>query len=177
MGFPRAPDRSKKEGSHSSRVLRRDPRSGSRLKQATSTESAPGSQELAPLDSQPLVERIASLAWDKKAVNLRALRVLELVNYTDWFITMSARSDRQVAAIRRHIDDTLRVEDGLHPLSVEGTQQNHWVVIDYGEVVVHIFYEPVRTFYELERLWADAPELDLTPPSDLERPLDPYGDA
>ena len=147
------------------------------MKEASSTENAEETEELAPLDTQPLVERIASLAWDKKATNVRALRVRELVHYTDWFITMSARSDRQVAAIYRHIDDTLRVEDDRRPLSIEGTQQNHWVVVDYGDVVVHIFYEPVRTFYELERLWADAPELELEVPDDLQRPLDPYGDA
>lgn len=150
---------------------------GSLLKQATTGPTTAESETLKPLDTQPLVERIISLAWEKKAVNVRALRVLELVHYTDWFITMSARSDRQVAAIRRHIDDTMRAEDGRSPLSTEGTQQNHWVVIDYGEVVVHIFYEPVRAFYELERLWSDAPELELEPPEGLERPLDPYGDA
>ncbi len=147
------------------------------MNEASSTDNAEVSEELAPLDTQPLVERISSLAWDKKATNVRALRVRELVHYTDWFITMSARSDRQVAAIYRHIDDTLRVEDNRTPLSIEGTQQNHWVVVDYGDVVVHIFYEPVRTFYELERLWADAPELELEVPDDLHRPLDPYGDA
>ena len=147
------------------------------MNEASSTDNAEVSEELAPLDTQPLVERISSLAWDKKATNVRALRVRELVHYTDWFITMSARSDRQVAAIYRHIDDTLRVEDNRTPLSIEGTQQNHWVVVDYGDVVVHIFYEPVRTFYELERLWADAPELELEVPDELHRPLDPYGDA
>jgi len=147
------------------------------LKEASSTENTEGSEELPPLETQSLVERISSLAWDKKATNVRALRVRELVHYTDWFITMSARSDRQVAAIYRHIDDTLRVEDDRRPLSIEGTQQNHWVVVDYGDVVVHIFYEPVRTFYELERLWSDAPELELEVPDDQQRPLDPYGDA
>ena len=146
------------------------------MNEASSTDNAEESEELAPLDTQPLVERISSLAWDKKATDVRALRVRELVHYTDWFITMSARSDRQVAAIYHHIDDTLRVEDGRRPLSIEGTQQNHWVVVDYGDVVVHIFYEPVRAFYELERLWSDAPELELDAPDDLPQPLDVFGD-
>ena len=122
--------------------------------------------ELPPLDTQALAERIADLAWEKKALGLRALRVLELVNYTDWFIVMSARSDRHAAAIREHIDDTLRVEDGRRPLATEGTERNQWVVMDYGDAVVHIFYEPVRAFYELERLWNEAPELPLTPPEE-----------
>lgn len=132
-------------------------------------------QTLAALDSTPLVERIATLAWEKKALNLRALRVLELVNYTDWFVVMSARSDRQVAAIQTHLQNELRSEHGVRPLSVEGTQQNQWVVMDYGDVVVHIFYEPVRAFYELEVLWADAPEHPLDAPADLHRIADPYG--
>ena len=122
--------------------------------------------ELPPLETQALVERIADVAWEKKALGLRALRVLELVNYTDWLVIMSARSDRHAAALREHIHDTLRVEDGRRPLTTEGTERNQWVVMDYGDVVVHIFYEPVRAFYELERLWSKAPELELTPPAE-----------
>jgi ribosome-associated protein len=112
------------------------------------------------------VRTIARLAWEKKATDIRALRVFELVNYTDWFIIASARSDRQVHAIWRHIDDTMRAEFDLKPLSVEGSEQNQWVILDYGEVVVHIYYEPVRFFYELENLWGDAPALTLDLPDE-----------
>ncbi len=122
---------------------------------------------LPALDTQSLAERIAELAWELKALDLRVLRVLEKVNYADWFVVMSGRSDRHVAAIREHVDNVLRTEDSRRPLSIEGSEQNQWVVMDYGDVVVHIFYEPVRAFYELEKLWADAPELALTPPDDL----------
>ena len=132
--------------------------------ESAAADTQPLTSELPPLDTQPLVERIAEVAWDKKALGLRALRVLELVNYTDWFIIMSARSDRHAAAIREHIEDTLRVEDGRRPMTTEGTERNQWIVMDYGDAVVHIFYEPVRLFYELERLWSEAPELELTPP-------------
>ena len=135
------------------------------MKSAAAT-TPPAKTELPPLETQALAERIAELAWEKKALGLRALRVLELVNYTDWFIVMSARSDRHAAALREHIDDTLRVEDGRRPMTTEGTERNQWVVMDYGDVVVHIFYEPVRAFYELERLWNEAPELPLTPPEE-----------
>ncbi|MGB0588807.1 MAG: ribosome silencing factor [Myxococcota bacterium] len=132
--------------------------------ESAAAEKSSRPTELPPLDTQPLAERIAEIAWDKKALGLRALRVLELVNYTDWFIVMSARSDRHASALREHIEDTLRVEDGRRPMTTEGTERNQWIVIDYGDVVVHIFYEPVRAFYELERLWSEAPELELTPP-------------
>ena len=119
-------------------------------------QSSEHAENLPPLESEALVRRIADLAWEKKANNLRVLRVLELVSYTDYLVVMSARSDRQVAAVVRHIKDTLSVEAGLKPLSVEGTEQNQWAVIDYGDAVVHVFYEPVRVFYDLERLWSDC---------------------
>lgn len=137
--------------------------------------SSEQSEPLSPLASEALVRRIAELAWDKKANNLRALRVLELVSYTDFLVVMSARSDRQVGAVVRHIKDTLSTELGLKPLSIEGTEQNQWAVLDYGDAVVHVFYEPVRSFYDLERLWVEAPELDLPVPADLTRVPDPYG--
>jgi ribosome-associated protein len=128
------------------------------------SDATPQAKELEPLDTQPLVEAIAEIAWDKKAMGLRVLRVLELVNYTDWFVVMSARSDRHANSIREHIQDELKQRTGRRPMAVEGTEQNQWVIIDYGDAVVHIFYEPVRAFYELEQLWKDAPELELVEP-------------
>ncbi|TNF32591.1 MAG: ribosome silencing factor [Deltaproteobacteria bacterium] len=103
---------------------------------------------------------MARLAIQAKGLDVAVLRVLELVQYTDWFIVASGRSDRHVRAIREHIQDALR-EAGRKPLSVEGIEHNQWVLLDYGDVVVHIFYEPVREFYELERLWQDAPRLEI----------------
>ena len=129
-------------------------------------EPAPGQTppDLPPLESQPLAARIARLGWDKLAIEPCALRVQELVHYTDFFVVMSGRSDRHVAAIWQSIDDTLRAEDGRRPLSLEGTERNQWVVMDYGDVVAHVFFEPVRAFYELEKLWAEAPLLPLDLP-------------
>lgn len=111
-------------------------------------------------ETRPLAERIALLAAQAKGTDIAVLRVFELVQYTDWFIIVTGRSDRHVSAIRAHIQDALRAS-GTRPLSVEGTDHNQWVLIDYGDVVVHVFYEPVRAFYELERLWSEAPRLEL----------------
>lgn len=122
---------------------------------------------LEELDTRELAERIAELAWEVKGTDVRALRVLELVRYADWFVVVSARSDRHAAAIREHIEEELRTVDGRRPLSVEGAEQNQWVVMDYGDVVVHIFYEPVRDYYDLERLWGEAPELTLEHADDV----------
>ncbi len=129
---------------------------------------------LEPLESQELAERIASLCWDVKALDVKVLRVRELVQYTDWFVIASGRSDRQVMAIRDHIEDSLRVEHGVKPFSREGTDHNQWVVIDYSDVVVHLFFEPVRDYYQLENLWGEAPKLPLEPPEDLAIHAEPY---
>lgn len=124
------------------------------------SEIAPGAPnaELAPLETEALARAIARIAIEAKAMNVEALRVLELVEYTDWFVICSARSDRHGRAIYDLIRDELR-EEGTRPLSAEGVEAGQWILVDYGSVVVHIFYEPVREFYALERLWADAPRL------------------
>lgn len=134
------------------------------MKQATAAESEAGSTELVPLESRQDAERIALLAAERKATDVRVLRVRELVQYTDFFVICSARSDRQVAAIREHVQATMKAERGLRPLSVEGTDTHQWAVIDFGEVVVHIFFEPVREFYQLESLWSDAKEIPVDLP-------------
>ena len=117
------------------------------------------------LDTQALAEQMARLAMQAKATDVKVLRVLELVQYTDWFIIVSGRSDRHVKAIKEHIHDALR-EQGVRPLSVEGTEHNQWVLLGCGGAVVHVFYEPVREFCALERLWAEAPQLEVAPPDE-----------
>ena len=117
--------------------------------------------ELEPLESEELAIAIARIANEKKAENLVALRVRELVQYTDYFIILSGHSDRQVAALRDHIQKRVKAELGLQPYRVEGTDNNHWVILDFSDVVIHLFYEPTRDFYRLEELWDDAVELEL----------------
>jgi ribosome-associated protein len=114
-----------------------------------------------PLESDDLAIAIARIASEKKAEKLVAMRVRELVQYTDYFIILSGHSDRQVAALRDHIQKRVKAELGLPPFRVEGTDNNHWVILDFSDVVVHIFYEPTREFYNLEELWEEAPHLEL----------------
>lgn len=113
---------------------------------------------LPALETEPLARDIAAIAANAKAIDIEVLRVLELVEYTDYFVICSARSDRHARAIYDLIWDELSLE-GQKPLSSEGVEAGQWILADYGSVVVHIFYEPVREFYALERLWADAPRL------------------
>ena len=97
---------------------------------------------------------------EKKSIGIVALDVRGLTSLADAFIICSGRSNRQVSAIAEHVRRVLR-EAGMRPLHVEGEKEGHWVLLDYGHVIIHVFYEPVRNFYDLESLWADAPRIDL----------------
>jgi ribosome-associated protein len=91
------------------------------------------------------------------------MKVRELTSIADYFIICSGRSDRQVQSIAQGIDENLSAA-GLAPLSVEGANRGHWVLMDFSDVIVHIFYEPVREFYDLDGLWGDAPRIELPEP-------------
>ncbi len=102
----------------------------------------------------------ARTALDHKAIDLAILEVKNLSSFTDYFVISSGNSDRQVQAIASHIEEKLGTQ-GLHPLGVEGKREGRWVLLDYGDVVIHVFYHPMREFYDLERLWSDAPRVEL----------------
>jgi len=110
---------------------------------------------LKPLDSVQKVFLCAQAVLDHKAIDLVILDVKRVSSFTDYFIICSGTSDRQVQAIATHVEEKLGKE-ALHPIGVEGKTQGRWVLLDYGDVVIHIFQQPVREFYDLERLWADA---------------------
>lgn len=109
-----------------------------------------------PLDSA--LELYVRAILRKKAFDLVVLDVRQLTSITDAFIICSGRSNRQVTAIAEYIQVSLK-EKGIKPLSVEGKREGHWVLLDYGHVIIHIFYEPVRDFYDLESLWVDAEKI------------------
>jgi len=106
---------------------------------------------------------LARFALEKKACDLVVMEVRELTSIADYFIICSGRSDRQVQSIAQGVDENLSAA-GLSPLSVEGTNRGHWVLMDFSDVIVHIFYEPVREFYDLDGLWGDAPRIELPEP-------------
>ncbi len=97
----------------------------------------------------------------RKATNVVILDVTDLTSYADVFIICSGRSNRQVSAIADFIKTDLK-KHKITPLSVEGAKDGHWVLLDYGHVIIHVFYEPVREFYDLEGLWSDAERI-MTP--------------
>ena len=107
-----------------------------------------------------LVRAAAQAASDKLAENIVAFDVSEQLVITDAFLLCSAPNDRQVRAVVDAIEDRLR-EIGAKPVRREGERDGRWVLIDYGEIVVHVQHEEERQFYALERLWRDCPTIEL----------------
>ncbi|HEX9742694.1 MAG TPA: ribosome silencing factor [Nitrospiraceae bacterium] len=103
---------------------------------------------------------IAAASLVKKAEDVMILDVGKLTSVADYLVLCSGGSDRQVRAIADQIDDSL-AQQRIHPLSIEGTSTSQWVLMDYGDVVVHIFRTDLRTHYALERLWGDAKQIRL----------------
>jgi ribosome-associated protein len=102
-----------------------------------------------------LARLCAAAALDKKAEDLSLLCLTDLCAYTDYCLLISASSARQVGAVADNVRSVLK-KTGIKPLSVSGLREGQWALLDFGEVVVHIFYRPVREYYDLESLWADA---------------------
>jgi len=103
----------------------------------------------------------AAYALEKKGFDLRLLDVTGLSSLTDFVLIVSGRSDRQVQAIAESIETGLKKDHELRPLAVEGQQEGRWILLDYGDVMVHVFQEPVRQYYDLEGLWRQAPEVSI----------------
>ncbi|MBI5599379.1 MAG: ribosome silencing factor [Deltaproteobacteria bacterium] len=95
---------------------------------------------------------------EKKGEGLVVLNVRKLSSIADYIIICSAASERQVQAIALHVEETLRDKEEP-PLSIEGLDSGRWVLMDYADVIAHVFLEPVRSFYDIEGLWADAPRV------------------
>lgn len=120
--------------------------------------ASPGARELATL--------IAIAGLDKKAMGLEILDVAGKVDYADFLVLMTGRSDRHVVSLAQGIEHYLREKKSKRPVAVEGMTTGKWVLMDYGDVVVHVFQDDVRTLYDLEGLWLDAHRLPV--PSGVE---------
>lgn len=107
------------------------------------------------LSSEALVELAAKAITAHKGVEPVILQVKGLCGFTDYFLICSGTSRRHVAALAQHLEEEM-ARAGVTPLGVEGLPEGHWVLLDYNDVVVHIFLQPMREFYDLEGLWAEA---------------------
>lgn len=113
------------------------------------------------LSSLALARAAGRLALEKKAFDVRILKLKELTSVCDYYVIASGDADVQVKAIARDVYDGL-AKMGYKPSGREGVREGNWVLLDYIDVVVHVFYEPTRRFYALEKLWGDAPVEELS---------------
>ncbi len=119
----------------------------------------------APPGISSRAQTAALAAADKKGTDLAVLAVGEILAIIDWFVLVSASNTRQVRTIVDEVQRAMRDLDGSKPIGVEGLADATWVLLDYGDVVVHVFLDATREYYDLDRLWADAARVDLGVPA------------
>ena len=113
-------------------------------------------------ESHALACAAARVADDKKADDTLVLEVGELLSITEYFVVTSASNRRLVRTIVDSIEEDVRAQLGRSPLRVEGVSEQQWVLMDYGDVVIHVFTDETRAYYEIERLYRDVPRIDWT---------------
>ena len=117
-------------------------------------------RRLPTIDSHNLALEAANTALDKKAFDLALLDVRKLVSYTEYVLVCSGSSDRQLAAVAQAIEKRM-AESGVRCRGVEGVDSGKWVLMDFGDVVVHVFLDPIRGHYDLEGLFHEAPQVEI----------------
>ena len=114
-------------------------------------------------EEDEMVKNCAGFAFEKKAYDLISLDLRGISPVADYFLICSGNNVQQVKAICDNIDDKMEEQLGLKPLRIEGYRDAHWILMDYGTLIVHIFLGDEREFYSLERLWGDAPAYKYEP--------------
>jgi ribosome-associated protein len=122
--------------------------------------SAVDKEDVRP-DSEALARLVAEVADAKKAEDVVALDVRELVGYTDFLVICTARNERQAKAIHEEVHQRLKQDHGVLPATVEGESEASWVLMDYLDCILHVFVPELRERYRLEVLWGEAPRLEL----------------
>ncbi len=113
------------------------------------------------LTPESIASAIADLAADRKALDIVQIDLRGMVGFADYFLICSGRSDRQTRAIHDAIHLGMKSDFGLLPRRVEGVSEGRWILLDYLDVVVHVFTPETREYYRLEQLWGDAPSLTI----------------
>lgn len=106
------------------------------------------------------IKVIVNAAQDKKAFDINVLNIAGLSSIADYFVVASGNNERQAVAIADEIEDKMS-ELGLEPLNKEGHQTGRWVLLDYGDIIVHVFHREEREFYNIEKLWVDAESIEI----------------
>ncbi|MDP2232307.1 MAG: ribosome silencing factor [Actinomycetota bacterium] len=124
------------------------------------------------LESREIAVIAAEAASDKKATDILAIDVAQLLVVTDYFVICTGSNDRQVRSIADEVEEQIRVRCGLKPIGREGQSEGKWVLLDFVDVVVHVFQPDERGFYRLDKLWSDAPRLALPKTVEGRAPLE-----
>jgi ribosome-associated protein len=127
---------------------------------ATRDRPVDGREQAAPdsaLEGTQLAERIAAIASDRKAEDIRLIDLRSLVAYTDTLVVCSGNTERQTKAIHDAVHQQLKDDGGLLPRRVEGEREGRWILMDYLDCIVHVFTPEARAYYRLEQLWGEAP--------------------
>src|SRR6266436_891817 len=114
-------------------------------------------------DFDERIQRTLNAAWEKKALDLTVLDLRDIASFTDFFVIATGTNRRQVQAISDEVVEQLK-RSGTRAARVEGYQNAEWILVDYGDFVVHVFEDKARRFYDLERLWREASRFDVLPP-------------
>jgi ribosome-associated protein len=117
--------------------------------------------EATPMEPAKLAELIAGHASDVKALDIVELDLRGVLGYTDYFVIASGGTDRQTKAVHDRIHENMKKEHGLLPRRVEGLAEARWILMDYLDVIVHIFTPDAREYYRLEQLWGEAPKREI----------------
>jgi len=125
-----------------------------------SANKIPDSPVISTIEPEDGVKLAAHAAGEKKATDLVALDLRTVASFTDFFLICTGASTRQVQAISNAVEEGLR-KNGKRPLHIEGYSSGEWILLDYGDFIVHVFSPASRRFYDLERLWRDAAQLEI----------------
>jgi ribosome-associated protein len=117
-----------------------------------------------PGDSEALARLAAEACDDRKAVDIRLIRIEDVSSLADWFVICSGLTDVQVRAIARSVEEKLEAEAGRRPLRREGRTEGRWVLLDYGEVIVHVLTPQERSYYDLESFWGHGDQVRYVSP-------------
>lgn len=132
----------------------------------------PSRPRLDPDDSRALALLAAEACDDRKAVDIRLIRVEEVSSLADWFLICSGLTDVQVRAIARSVEDAIEQETGRLPLRREGQSEGRWVLLDYGELIVHVLTPQERAYYDLESFWGHGDQERYVSPLAAPQPAD-----
>ena len=113
-------------------------------------------------EARELAIAAARIADDGKGSDIVVLHVGDVISLTEYFVVVGASNRRLVDALVQDVEAKIRVATGRSPIRVEGARENQWVLVDYGDVIVHVFLSEIRDFYEIERLYNDVPKIDWT---------------